>query len=213
MRIQRTLGFFAFVLLSTAFAVSAVAQQPEPAAPAPAAPPAAHPPRHTVKPRPAAPAKPPAPVAGEPKPTLLAQFGEWGAYSATPKGKKICFVIAKPTTAETRPSGRPRNEPYMFITSRPADKVVNEVSVAVGYPFKPGSEATVQVGTTTYALYTERDGAWIKNGAEESHLIDDMRAGETAMVKGMSGRGTESTDTYSLKGLTQALDRIAQECQ
>jgi hypothetical protein len=213
MRIQRALGIVAFVLLSAAFAISAGAQQPEPAAPPPppGAPP--HPPRHTVRPRPGAPAHTAAPVAPEAKPTLLGQFGEWGAYTATPGGKKICFAIAKPTGAETKPAGRPRNQPFMFITSRPADKVTNEISVAVGYPFKSGSEATVQVGTTTYALYTERDGAWIKNAAEESHLVDDLRGGETAVVKGMSGRGSESIDTYSLKGLTQALDRIAKECQ
>jgi hypothetical protein len=40
-----------------------------------------------------------------------------------------------------------------------------------------------------------------------------MRAGDSAVVKGMSSRGTESTDTYSLKGLTEALDRVAQECK
>jgi hypothetical protein len=33
------------------------------------------------------------------------------------------------------------------------------------------------------------------------------------VVKGESGRGTETTDTYSLKGLPEALDRMAQECQ
>jgi hypothetical protein len=29
----------------------------------------------------------------------------------------------------------------------------------------------------------------------------------------MSGRGTESIDQYSLKGLSQALDRAAQDCK
>ena len=62
-------------------------------------------------------------------------------------------------------------------------------------------------------MYTQNDGAWIKNVAEEARLIDAMRKGADLTVKGTSTRGTQSTDTYSLKGLAQAMDRVAQECK
>jgi hypothetical protein len=201
MRIHRAWPVFLLLLAGVALAPSAVAQ---PAPPAASATPA--PPRHPAKPRPAT-------AAHEAKPTLLGQFASWGAYTASPGGKKECFAIAKPTSAETKPPDRPRNQPYMFISTRPAEKVANEISIAVGYPYKPGSEATAQVGDTTFALYTQGDGAWIKNLAEQSHMVDAMRQGDTAVVKGESSRGTETTDTYSLKGLAEALDRVAQECQ
>ncbi len=152
-------------------------------------------------------------MAGGVKPTLLGQFGDWGAYTASPGGKKICFAIAKPTSSETNPPGRPRNPSYMFISSRPAEKVVNEVSIIIGYPFKPNSEATAEVGSAAFALYTQQDGAWIKNAAEEAHMVDAMRAGQSAVVKGVSAKGTKSIDTFSLKGLAQALDRTGQECK
>jgi hypothetical protein len=194
---------------------AAPAKKP-PAKPKPAAKPAA-------KPKPAAPAEaaPPkpaekpavAPNVGGVKPTLLGQYGEWGAYTASPGGKKICFAIAKPTTSETNPPNRPRNPVYLFVSTRPADKVANEVSIITGYPFKPGTEASVTVGTTAYALYTQQDGAWIKNATEEAQLVDAMRGGQSAVVKGTSAKGTQSTDTFSLKGLAQALDRVAQECK
>jgi hypothetical protein len=185
-------------------------QQGEPGAAAPAKP--AQPKRAPAKPREATP-KPPAPLAGAAKPTLLGQFGDWGAYTASPGGKKICFALAKPKSAETRPPDRPRNEPYMFISIRPAEKVTNEVSIIVGYPFKTSTEATAEVGATTFALYTQGDGAWIKNAGEEAHMVDAMRQGENVVVKGMSAHGTQSTDTYSLHGLAEALDRVAQECR
>ncbi len=152
-------------------------------------------------------------MAGGVKPTLLGQFGDWGAYTASPGGKKICFAIAKPTSSETNPPGRPRNPSYMFISSRPAEKVVNEVSIIIGYPFKPNSEATAEVGSAAFALYTQQYGAWIKNAAEEAHMVDAMRAGQSAVVKGVSAKGTKSIDTFSLKGLAQALDRTGQECK
>ena len=51
-------------------------------------------------------------------------------------------------------------------------------------------------------MYTQNDGAWIKNVAEEARMVDAMRKGSDLTVKGISGRGTESTDQYSLKGLS-----------
>lgn len=137
----------------------------------------------------------------------------WGAYTASPGGKKVCFALAKPSSSETNPPNRPRNPVYMFISTRPVDKVSNEVSVVIGYPFKAGTEATAQIGATSFALYTQQDGAWIKNAAEEAKMVDTMRNADSVVIKGVSAKGTQSTDTFSLRGVSQALDRIAQECK
>jgi hypothetical protein len=235
MHIHRRWWLVPSLLAAAAFAMPALAQQPsdqaapEAATPAPAAKPAAKPkpapkPAAAAKPAaaPATPAAKPAAgataksaaaVAGGAQPKLLGQYGEWGAYTASPGGKKVCFSIAKPTLSETNPANRPRNPPYMFISTRPADKVANEVSIVIGYPFKPGSEATADIGSTSFALYTQQDGAWIKNATDEAQMVDAMRAGDSAVVKGVSAKGTQTTDTFSLKGLAQALDRTAQECK
>jgi hypothetical protein len=209
MHIFRSTRLFLGLLAAGAVALPALAQQdsqaPAPstdqAAPAPAAAPKKH-----KKPKPAA-----APNAAAP--TLLGQYGEWGAYSAAPGGKKVCFAIARPSSSETNPQAKSRNPPYMFISSRPADKVSNEVSIVIGYPFKPNTEATAVVGSASFALYTQQDGAWIKNVSEEARLIDALRSGQSAVVKGVSVKGTQSTDTFSLKGFSQALDRTDQECK
>src|SRR5579864_6315536 len=222
MRIHRRWQIVLPLLMGAVLAVPAKAQQqPEPAdtaAPAPAKPaPPKKPPKPKTppaKPAEAPPAKPATPPnVGGVKPTLLGQYGEWGAYTASPGGKKVCFAIAKPSSSQTNPPDRPRNPIYMFISSRPAEKVSNEVSVVIGYPFKPGTEASAAVGSTSYALYTQQDGAWIKNAADEAQMVDAMRAGQSAVVKGVSAKGTQSTDTFSLKGLSQALDRVGQECK
>ena len=152
-------------------------------------------------------------VAGSAEPTLIGQFGTWGAYSATPNGKKVCFALAKPSSSKTNPPNRPRDPAYAFVSTRPAEKVINEVSVMIGYTLKPGSESTLEVGGAAYAMYTQGDGLWIKNAAEEERMVDAMRKAADVTVKGMSAKGTETTDTFSLKGLSQALDRLAQDCK
>src|SRR5665647_1185768 len=60
---------------------------------------------------------------------LLGQFGDWGAYKAAPGGKKVCFALSKPTSAVTDPAGRNRDPSYAFVSTRPSEKVKNEVSV------------------------------------------------------------------------------------
>src|SRR6202171_863140 len=158
-------------------------------------------------------AKPAAAVAGNAEPTQIGQFGTWGAYTATPNGKKVCFALAKSSSSKTNPPNRPRDPAYAFVSTRPAEKVSNEVSVMIGYGLKPGSESTLEVGGASYAMYTQGDGLWIKNAAEEERMVDAMRKASDAVVKGVSAKGTETTDTFSLKGLSQALDRLAQDCK
>jgi invasion protein IalB len=174
---------------------------------------AQQPPKSEPKSEPPKPAATAAAPAGDAQPTLLGQYGDWGAYIATPAGAKVCFALAKPKVTKTEPAGRKRDQSYIFVSTRPAENVKNEVSVVIGYPFKTSSDATAEIGTAKFAMYTQNDGAWIKNVAEEARMVDAMRKGADVTVKGTSGRGTTSTDQYSLKGLAQALDKIEQECK
>ncbi len=144
---------------------------------------------------------------------LLGQFGDWGAYTANPGGKKVCFALSKPTSATTDPAGRNRDASYAFISTRPSEKVTNEVSLIVGYPQKPNSDASASVDARSFVLYTQNDGAWVKNSGEEAQMVDAIRKGSSLIVRSESGRGTKTTDTYSLRGVSEALDKVAAECK
>jgi len=195
---------FAALLVATAFCTGASAQQKK----------AANPVDKKAAPadKKAAPAEKKASSPTD-QAVLLGQFGEWGAYKALPGGKKICFALSKPTSSTTEPVGRTRDAAYAFVSTRPSEKVKNEVSVIVGYPQKPGQDATAAIGSATYAMYTQNDGAWVKNAAEEAQMVDTMRKGADLVVKSESARGTRTSDTFSLKGIAQALDKVAEECR
>jgi len=199
MSVRRTLTILVASVLMCGVAIPAQAQSASPKAAAKSA---------AVKPAAAA-----ASVAGGAEPTLIGQFGTWGAYTATPNGKKVCFALAKPASSKTNPANRPRDPAYAFVSTRPAEKVTNEVSIMIGYTLKPGSESTLEVGGGTYAMYTQGDGLWIKNAAEEERMVEAMRKSADVVVKGVSAKGTETTDTFSMKGLAQALDKLAQDCR
>ena len=210
----------ALVVAALACGITSLAQAQSPASKdaKSTAKPAAAPAKPAAAPaaKPATAAKPDAAAtaaAGGAEPTLIGQFGTWGAYTAMPNGKKVCFALAKPASSKTNPPNRPRDPAYAFVSTRPVEKVINEVSVMIGYTLKPGSESTLEVGGAAYAMYTQGDGIWIKNAAEEERMVDAMRKAADVTVKGVSAKGTETTDTFSLKGLSQALDKLAQDCK
>ncbi|MGN1286479.1 MAG: Invasion associated locus B family protein, partial [Bradyrhizobium sp.] len=70
--------------------------------------------KEAAKPAPSAAAA----AAGGAEPTLIGQFGTWGAYTASPNGKKVCFALAKPSSSKTNPPNRPRDPAYAFISTR-----------------------------------------------------------------------------------------------
>jgi hypothetical protein len=209
MRLNLRTVIYSVMLVGIAASPATHAQQPpaaKPAVPAPAA--------KKPEPKKPEPAKPTAAApSGADQPVLLGQYGDWGAYKATPGGKTVCFALAKPSSATTEPAGRARDASYMFVSTRPSEKVKNEISAIVGYPQRASADATATVGTANYAMYTQNNGAWIKNAAEEAQMVDTMRKGTDLVIRSVSGRGTKSSDTYTLKGLAEALDKVAQECK
>jgi hypothetical protein len=108
--------------------------------------------------------------------------------------------------------GIKRGPVYFYISRWPADNVVNEVSVKMGYPFGPGAKVTATIGTAKFELFTKDEGAFVEKPDMETKLVDAMKGAASMKVEGKSQRGTATSDTYSLDGLGDALDRAAKEC-
>jgi hypothetical protein len=141
--------------------------------------------------------------------TLLGKFKDWSAYAAA-GSPKVCFAVAKPTSSS--PKNVKRGPIFFYISQWPADKVVNEISVKMGYPFADGAKATVTVGTAKFELFTKDEGGFVDKPDMEAKLIEAMKSGSTMKIDGKSARGTATSDAYSLNGLGDALDRATKEC-
>jgi len=145
------------------------------------------------------------------KAAQLGTFGDWGAYMAGEGVNKVCFALSQPK--ERAPAGLQRDPAYVFITSRPAQNVRNEVSFTVGFPMKPGVDAGATVDAASFALEAKDKSAFVKNAAEEGRFVDAMRGGSKLLVKSTSLRGNVTTDTYSLSGLSKALEKLGTDCK
>jgi hypothetical protein len=141
---------------------------------------------------------------------LLKTFNDWQVFVHEANDEKVCFAASAPK--DISPKGVNRGSIFLYLTTWQKDGVKNELSVKVGYTFKPESTPTVAVGSDQFELYPKDDKAFMRDPAEERKLVDAMRAGSTMTVKGESSRGTNTVDKYSLIGLTAALNHVAEVC-
>ena len=150
--------------------------------------------------------------------TPIGSFKQWSAYTYTDAEGKSCYIASQPQSSKYSREISGRDPAFFLVTTRvssdPAKTVRNEASTIIGYPFADNVKVTVEIdGATTFTMFTDKDSAWIENPAQEADLIAAMQKGNHMTVVGKSRRGTLTTDTYSLSGLTAALDAIAKECQ
>jgi len=134
----------------------------------------------------------------------------WEAYADNLKGGKVCYLIGKPSKSE--PANAKRSAIYASVTHRPAEKRLNEVSFTSGYLFKEGSDAELAVDGKKFSLFTDKEGAWTRDPASDKAVVEALAKGKQAVIKGVSARGTATTDIYSLDGFGQALADIDKAC-
>lgn len=144
------------------------------------------------------------------KPSQIASYGDWGVFFAQGEKSKTCYALAAPK--ERIPAGLKRDPAYVFISSRPGEHVREEISIIMGFPVKEGATARAEIGGTSFDLVAKGTNAWIKSQADEPHFVDTLKKGSKLIVKAPSVKGNMTVDSYSLAGLSQALDRVAKEC-
>ncbi len=144
------------------------------------------------------------------EPRLIGTFGDWRAFTFTENGNKVCYMASQPKTAVGNYTQR--GDVFALITHRPAEKTKDVFSYIAGYPYKENSEVTLQVNSVNFKLFTQDETAWAVDEAADSAIVNAIRAGSNMVVKGVSKRGTETTDTFSLSGSGKAYETITTEC-
>lgn len=150
--------------------------------------------------------------AGAKTPLLVGTFGDWSALTAQGQGKdKTCYALAQPS--DRQPAKLKRDPAYLFVSTRPSEGVRNEVAVIMGFPLKDNAPASADIDGDSFELVTTGASAWVKNPAKEKEFVEALKGGGKLLVKASSIKGNVTMDTYSLKGLSQALERVQKECR
>lgn len=147
-------------------------------------------------------------MAAEPK--VLATHRDWEAYQLVEKGRKTCYMVSQPI--KTVGKYKKRGDVVVFVTHRPADKERDIVNFHAGYKYKSDSTVEVAIGRRKFKLFTKGDTAWALTAADEQAMVKSMIKGNRMTVRGTSARGTQTTDTYSLRGFSRIYRRINKAC-
>ncbi len=144
------------------------------------------------------------------EPKILGSYKAWDAYKLTRDGNTICYVVSQPT--DTQPKNVRRGDIFFIVSNWANLNIKGQPSVVTGYTYRDGSTTTAKIGSEKFNFFTQGDGAWMRESANEQKIISAMRRGTTMIITGTSSRGTLTTDRYSLAGVSAALEKINQVC-
>lgn len=142
----------------------------------------------------------------------LATHKFWTAWTDKDANGKICYISATPK--DSQPTNVKRGPIHFLVTHRMGTKAKNEVATMIGYPYKEKAEASATIDGKAYPMVTDPklEAAWLYK-EHESGFVDAMKRGTEMVVRGISSRGTRTTDTYSLSGVTAAMNEIDKACK
>ena len=140
----------------------------------------------------------------------IGKFKDWEAMVVTEATGKVCFAQSSPILQAPKSNKR---DAKLFIAFRPAEKIINEVSVTAGYEFNKNNSITAASGKNKFKFDIKEQGfAWIADTKIEYRMIKRMKKGSRIMITGYNQKGSQTIDHYSLLGFTKAYNATKKAC-
>ncbi|MBB4230907.1 invasion associated locus B family protein [Rhizobium mongolense] len=139
-------------------------------------------------------------------PTRIQQFQAWGAYSYKQGNGNVCYVLSVPT--EKKPAGIDHGDNFFIVSQRPGQNISYEPQAMMGYTVKDGSKIEVVIDNKSFVMFTKDKAGWVENAAQEPALVAAMKGGKSMTVNATSRRGTATSYSYSLSGISASLKQI-----
>ncbi len=142
----------------------------------------------------------------------VATMTDWSVFAD--KNPTECWGVSSPKETVNTKDGKPvsvrRGDILLFVTFRPGVK--GETSFSGGYPFAPGSTVKLDVDGTTFDLFSDGEWAWPGTTEDDATILAALKKGTTAVLTARSAKGTQTKDSFSLRGFTAAMDEAAKQC-
>ena len=130
---------------------------------------------------------------------------EHGKWSFKKVNGTACSIFQIPVSEKGDYSKRGTVLFYVF-----KEDSTEYVRIDAGYPYDPNKYVKVSIDGNNYQFFGENDSAWSMK--DDRLIIDAMKAGKALTVIGYSQRGTETMDTYTLIGFTDAYNSMKKDC-
>tara|TARA_B100000029_G_scaffold259144_1_gene255830 strand:- start:4041 stop:4553 length:513 start_codon:yes stop_codon:yes gene_type:complete len=140
----------------------------------------------------------------------VGKFKDWEAIVLFNQNGKVCFAQSKPVLQSPKKNDR---DSRLFVSFRPEDKVLDEISTTSGYEFNSQNSILAVSGKKKYKFDIAQDGfAWIAENKIEKRMIKTMKKGSRIMITGYNKTGSQTIDHYSLMGFSKAYNAAKKNC-
>jgi hypothetical protein len=143
---------------------------------------------------------------------LVATMTDWSVFAE--ENPKECWGVSSPKETVNSRDGQPvsvrRGDILLFVTFRPG--AAGEISFSGGYPFAGGSTVKLDIDGNGYDLFSDGEWAWPGTKEDDAAILAALKKGTTAVLTAKSGKGTQTKDTFSLRGFTAAMEEAGKRC-
>ena len=140
----------------------------------------------------------------------IGKFKDWETIVIKNDSKLVCFAQSKPVLQSPKSYKR---EARLFVSFRPNEKILNEISITSGYKFNNQNSITAKSGKFKYKFdIAQENFAWMADNKLEKKMINTMKKGSRIMVSGYNQEGSQTIDHYSLLGFTKAYGAAKKSC-
>jgi invasion protein IalB len=135
----------------------------------------------------------------------LASFEDWTAATHEEAGQTVCYAFTR--AQNSVPAAPGRGDVVLTVTERPAGR--DAVAISAGFAYPPAADVLVQIDQAGLHFYTHLRNAFARDGGA---AVAAMMKGRAAVARSPGPRGTTITDTFSLRGFSQAYAAIVKAC-
>tara|TARA_B100000579_G_scaffold378314_1_gene344958 strand:- start:653 stop:1165 length:513 start_codon:yes stop_codon:yes gene_type:complete len=140
----------------------------------------------------------------------IGKYKDWETVVFIDGENKVCFAQSIPILQSPKNTQR---DARLFVSFRPNEKVLDEVSITSGYEYNTQNSITAKSGKSKYKFdLAQENFAWISENKVEKKLIKILKKGSRIMVTGYNKAGSQTIDHYSLLGFTKAYNSAKKNC-
>ena len=105
----------------------------------------------------------------------VGKFKDWQVMTMSEATGKVCFAQSVPVLQAPKKSKR---DARLFITFRPGEKILNEISTTAGYEFNKKNSVLATSGNNKFKFDIMQQGfAWMTSNKKENIMVKVMKKG------------------------------------
>ena len=140
------------------------------------------------------------------KQSLSIEKGKWSFV----KDEDWCYIGSSPIKSDL-PETKKRGDNYILVYKIIGSEE-NIIQIEAGYKYNLDKKINVKIDNANFDFFSTKDSSETAWANDDKKVIYAMKKGLELTLTGVSARGTITNDIYTLKGFTNAVNLLNNDC-